>query len=167
MWKAMAALEDVAATRRLGYDKRWQLFAAVGLALPFESRRCFYHSCESDLFQVIHYDLFTLRARKRSYSFMASPRWRTDLSTTCPNPSIYITHIRLQTFVTQALQQVEWRWYATIQLMTQLAACLGCWGYALSDLIFVSVSIAMKGFVVGVVSMQRLDDKRLVSVQAR
>lgn len=78
-----------------------------------------------------------------------------------------ITHLRLQTYVTQALQQVEWRWYATIQLMTQLAACLGCWGYALSDLICVSVSISMKGLVVGVVSMQRLDDKRLVSVRVR
>lgn len=50
--RAMAALEGVLATRDLGYGGGWLSLAAVGLALPFQARRCYHHSCESDLFQV-------------------------------------------------------------------------------------------------------------------
>ena len=48
----MAALEGVLATRDLGYGDGWLSLAAVGLALPFQAKRCYHHSCESDLFQV-------------------------------------------------------------------------------------------------------------------
>lgn len=52
LWKAIAALEGLMATRRLGYGWRWLTLATARLALPLQARRCFHHSCESDLFQA-------------------------------------------------------------------------------------------------------------------
>ena len=54
----MAALEGVLTTRDLGYGGAWLSLAAVGLALPLQARRCYHHSCESDLFQVKQEDAF-------------------------------------------------------------------------------------------------------------
>lgn len=52
LWKAMAGFEGVLATRRLGYGCWWLPMSALGLALTWQARICFHHSCESDLFQV-------------------------------------------------------------------------------------------------------------------
>lgn len=52
LWKAMAGFEGVLATRRLGYGRCWLPMSALGLALTWQARICFHHSCESDLFQV-------------------------------------------------------------------------------------------------------------------
>lgn len=52
LWKAMAGFEGVLATRRLGYGSLWLPISALGLALTWQARICFHHSCESDLFQV-------------------------------------------------------------------------------------------------------------------
>lgn len=49
-----------------------------------------------------------------------------------------------------------------IQLGTQMAAALSCWDKGTPGL-YLWLSIAMKALVVGVVSMQRLDDRRLAS----
>lgn len=62
----------------------------------------------------------------------------------------------------QALQQVEWRWHAMIQLTTQLGAALSWWGRGQVGDWYLLASVGLKALVVGVVSMQRLDDKRLV-----
>lgn len=62
----------------------------------------------------------------------------------------------------QALQQVEWRWHAMIQLATQLAAALSWWGKGQVGHWYLLASVGLKALVVGVVSMHRLDDKRLV-----
>lgn len=51
-WKEIAAVDGFAATRRLGYDCKWQAFAGARLAMPMQARICFTHSCESDLFQA-------------------------------------------------------------------------------------------------------------------
>lgn len=63
------------------------------------------------------------------------------------------------------LQQVEWRWHALIQLATQLAATLACWDSESMGFVYVWLSMGMKALVIGVVNMQRLDDKRVVSNQ--
>lgn len=52
LWKAMAGFEGVLATRRLGYGCCWLPMSALGLALAWQARICFHHSCESDLFQA-------------------------------------------------------------------------------------------------------------------
>lgn len=48
----MAGFEGVLATRRFGYGFCWLPVSALGLALTWQARICFHHSCESDLFQV-------------------------------------------------------------------------------------------------------------------
>eukprot|EP00903_Cladosiphon_okamuranus_P022077 g20303.t2 len=111
LWKAMAGFEGVLVTRRLGYGCLWLPMSALGLALTWQARICFRHSCESDLFQ--------------------------------------------------ALQEVEWRWHAMIQLATQLAAALSWWGRGQVGHWFLLASVGLKALVVGIVSMQRLDDKWL------
>lgn len=63
----------------------------------------------------------------------------------------------------QVLQQVEWCWHAMIQLSTQLAAALSWWDRGEVGYWYLLASVGMKALVVGVVSMQRLDDRRLVS----
>lgn len=50
-----------------------------------------------------------------------------------------------------------------IQLSTQLAAALSWWGKGQMGVWLMLVSLGTKLLVVGIVSMQRLDDKRLVS----
>lgn len=65
----------------------------------------------------------------------------------------------------QALQEVEWRWHAMIQLATQLAAALSWWDRGQVGHWYLLATVGMKALVVGIVSMQRLDDKRLVRVQ--
>ena len=85
-----------------------------------------------------------------------------------PSFETYIAHVSRALLTppsTQALQRVEWRWHAMIQFVMQLAAALACWNYAYSWLIIFWVSVVTKGIVVGVVSMQRLDDQRLVSIR--
>lgn len=52
LWKVVAGFEGVLATRRYGYGCCWLPMAALGLALTWQARICFHHSCESDLFQV-------------------------------------------------------------------------------------------------------------------
>lgn len=49
-----------------------------------------------------------------------------------------------------------------MQLGTQLAAILACWGGVSKGFSYLWLSVAMKALAVGVVSMQRLDDARLV-----
>ena len=49
-----------------------------------------------------------------------------------------------------------------IQMATQMAAALSCWDKGSLGL-YLWLSVALKALVVGVVSMQRLDDRRLVS----
>lgn len=66
------------------------------------------------------------------------------------------------TSIQQALQQVEWCWLATVQLVTQLAAALAYWGEGPAGSIL-WLSLTVKALVVGVVYMQRLDDRRIVS----
>lgn len=64
--------------------------------------------------------------------------------------------------LSQALQQLEWRWHALLQLSTQLAAALWWWGKGQVGYWYLLASVGMKALVVGIVSMQRLDDTRLV-----
>ncbi|CAM9494503.1 unnamed protein product, partial [Ectocarpus fasciculatus] len=52
LWRVLAGMEGVLATHRLGYGRCWMLMAALGLALTWQARKCFHHSCESDLFQA-------------------------------------------------------------------------------------------------------------------
>lgn len=52
LWRAMAGFEGVLVTRRFGYGGFWLPMSALGLALTWQARICFHHSCESDLFQV-------------------------------------------------------------------------------------------------------------------
>lgn len=55
-------------------------------------------------------------------------------------------------------------WHAMLQLVTQLATALALWGDgAAGNELWLSAG--MKVLVVGVVSMERLDDKRMVSLQ--
>lgn len=49
-----------------------------------------------------------------------------------------------------------------IQLATQLAAALSWWGRGQVGHWYLLATVGMKALVVGIVSMQRLDDKRLV-----
>ncbi|CAM9270584.1 unnamed protein product [Hapterophycus canaliculatus] len=111
LWKVVAGFEGVRVTRRLGYERWWLPMAAFGLALTWQARICFHHSCESDLFQ--------------------------------------------------ALQHLEWRWHALLQLSTQLTAALWWWGKGQVGHWYLLASVGMKALVVGIVSMQRLDDTRL------
>lgn len=62
----------------------------------------------------------------------------------------------------QALQEVEWGWHAMIQLATQLAAALLWWDRGQVGHWYLLASVGLKAIVVGIVSMQRLDDKRMV-----
>ncbi|CAM9121074.1 unnamed protein product, partial [Scytosiphon promiscuus] len=116
-WKVMAGYESVRATRSLGYGRCWLPMAAFGLALTWQARICFHHSCESDLFQ--------------------------------------------------ALQHIEWRWHPLLQLSTQLAAALWWWGKGQMGYWYLWASVGMKALVVGIVSMQRLDDTRLTRDRGR
>lgn len=52
LWKAWAGFEGILATRRLGYGCSCLPMAALGLALAWQTKICYHHSCESDLFQV-------------------------------------------------------------------------------------------------------------------
>ena len=49
-----------------------------------------------------------------------------------------------------------------IQMGTQMAAALSCWDKGPLG-VYLWLSVGLKALVVGVVSMQRLDDRRLVS----
>lgn len=52
LWRVLVGMEGVLATHRLGYGRCWLPVAALGLALTWQARKCFHHSCESDLFQA-------------------------------------------------------------------------------------------------------------------